>query len=578
MSNDRNYKNFENTEFNRKYFLRNFKGSGAYGAVFLAQELAGRFKIRDVAIKAIRKDLSKSQDIVKELKIAINLEHPNLVNCITYEQGRLCNKNYPEKEQYDYPCFGLVMEIADGSLDEYLKTKDYPPQKKALNLQEAVEIVQAIASGLAYLHSQLITHRDLKPANILRVGNVWKIADFGIAREMRSETGTLTKTLAGSPAYMPPEAYEAKENKTLVKVSPAWDIWALGVIIVEILTGKLPFKDVRDIWQAQVTIPDNLPKPFDQIVKGCLHKDPKQRWTAWYVSYALNHDVSIPSIPILPTSTGHAAVPLTVETQLLCKVFSPSRPLILTLPNNQIIELVEIPAGSFMMGSDGNHWEKPIHKVTLKGFRMGKYPITQKQYKAVMGNNPSYFQEDENCPVERVSWNDAVSFCEKLSEMTGEAVRLPTEAEWEYACRAGSSGRYCFGDDPKQLENYAWYANNSGDKSLDAVHLRRTDKDNYIKNLMLNKCKTHPVGKKEPNEWGLYDMHGNVCEWCEDLWHESYESAPTDGSAWTEGIYQEIRSLRGGSWVNSDFYCRSANRAKCVADLRLKFIGFRVVV
>jgi serine/threonine protein kinase len=248
------YKVFENTYFNHKYFLKTFKGAGTYGAVFLADELVGGTKIQEVAIKVIRKDLSPSQDIVQELKIAITHKNPNLVDCITSEIGELCNKKEPGKDHYNYPCYGLVMEIADGTLDEYLKTADQPPQGKALSHQEAIEIVQAITSGLDYLHSKLITHRDLKPANILRVGNVWKISDFGIAREMSSEMGTLTNSYAGTPVYTPPEVYEAKQEKIQVKVLPAWDMWSLGVIIVEMLTGELPFKSLKDIEEMKALL------------------------------------------------------------------------------------------------------------------------------------------------------------------------------------------------------------------------------------------------------------------------------------------------------------------------------------
>ncbi|MFN5977758.1 MAG: formylglycine-generating enzyme family protein, partial [Pseudanabaena sp.] len=227
--------------------------------------------------------------------------------------------------------------------------------------------------------------------------------------------------------------------------------------------------------------------------------------------------------------------------------------LVLDLPNGVKLELVDIPAGSFMMGSDEYDSEKPIHQVTLKAFKMGKYPITQKQYLAVMGKNPSNFQGDENLPVEKVSWDDAVAFCKKLSEMTGQKVKLPSESQWEYACRAGSTGKYCFGDDVSKLENYAWYSENSGSK-------------------------THPVGEKLANSWGLHDMHGNVWEWCGDVWHENYNGAPTDGSAWLKDGSQNLHALRGGSWDNVVIGCRSSSRGRYNADKRYDNIGFRVVV
>jgi formylglycine-generating enzyme required for sulfatase activity len=218
------------------------------------------------------------------------------------------------------------------------------------------------------------------------------------------------------------------------------------------------------------------------------------------------------------------------------------------------LELVDIPAGTFMMGDNSSDYddEKPAHSVTLKAFKMSKYPITQAQYEAVMGHNPSHFKGNLNHPVESVSWHDAQAFCRKLSEITGMKVSLPTESQWEYACRAGSTGKYCFGDNVDQLGKYAWYNKNSDSK-------------------------THPVGEKLANAWGLHDMHGNVWEWCEDVWHGNYNGAPTDGSAWLSGGETNSKILRGGSWNLDVQSCRSANRFRDNLDDRLIIIGFRFV-
>ena len=175
------------------------------------------------------------------------------------------------------------------------------------------------------------------------------------------------------------------------------------------------------------------------------------------------------------------------------------------------LELILIPPGTFDMGSDrGNPTEKPVHKVTLKkAFYIGKYEVTQEQWQAVMGANPSHFKDPKK-PVGSVTWNACRDFVAKLSEKTGRKFSLPSEAEWEYACRAGSTTEFCYGDGEAGLGEYAWYSGNSGDM-------------------------THLVGQKKPNKFGLFDMHGNVWEWCEDVWHVSYEGAPTDGSASVEG-------------------------------------------
>jgi formylglycine-generating enzyme required for sulfatase activity len=218
------------------------------------------------------------------------------------------------------------------------------------------------------------------------------------------------------------------------------------------------------------------------------------------------------------------------------------------------LEMVGLPAGQFLMGSpdsdpDAESWEKPQHQVQVNSFAIGKYPVTQAQYQAVMGTNPSKFPNNPQNPVERISWDDAQAFCQKLSQITGKTYRLPTEAEWEYACRGGTTTRYYFGDDANQLEDYAWYEGNSQNT-------------------------THPVGQKKPNAWGLYDMSGNVWEWCEDNWHNSYQNAPRDGSAWVTNN-SNVHIIRGGSWDDIPEYCRSTDRSN--GDILNLSIGFRVV-
>ena len=217
------------------------------------------------------------------------------------------------------------------------------------------------------------------------------------------------------------------------------------------------------------------------------------------------------------------------------------------------LEMVSLPAGQFLMGSSESDSEKPPHQVKVNSFAIGKYPITQAQYEAVMGTNPSHFKNNPQNPVEDVSWNDAQAFCQKLSRITGKTYRLPTEAEWEYACRAGTTTRYYFGDDDNQLGDYAWGGENSNDT-------------------------THPVGQKKPNGWGLYDMSGNVWEWCEDDWHDSYAGAPDDGTAWidNDNRSQSRKCLRGGSWSRYPVCCRSAIRIRLNPVIHHGNIGFRV--
>jgi hypothetical protein len=215
------------------------------------------------------------------------------------------------------------------------------------------------------------------------------------------------------------------------------------------------------------------------------------------------------------------------------------------------IEMVEIPGGTFLMGSRvGEGWdcddERPTHEVTVPSFAMGKFAVTQAQYEAVMGNNPSSFK-GANRPVESVSWNESVEFCQKLSEQSGENYRLPSEAEWEYACRAGTKTSFFFGESLAKKK-----ANFDSDSTTD-------------------------VGSFPPNDFGLYDMHGNVWEWCLDHWHDNYQGAPTDGTAWTTGGNSKLGMMRGGSWGSDPGPCRSACRVGDKPDVQDNFIGFRVV-
>jgi formylglycine-generating enzyme required for sulfatase activity len=197
-----------------------------------------------------------------------------------------------------------------------------------------------------------------------------------------------------------------------------------------------------------------------------------------------------------------------------------------TITNSVGMKFVSIPSGSFMMGSNSEYQEdKPVHRVTItRPFYLQTTEVTQGQWRKVMGNNPSFFKNcGDDCPVEKVSWNDAQKFIRKLNQMERtDKYRLPSEAEWEYACRAGSITRFSFGDNESSLSEYAWYENNSGGK-------------------------THPVGQKRPNAWGLYDMHGNVGEWCQD-WQGRYPAGHvTDPKGGSDGKY---RVRRGGSWNN----------------------------
>jgi formylglycine-generating enzyme required for sulfatase activity len=236
-----------------------------------------------------------------------------------------------------------------------------------------------------------------------------------------------------------------------------------------------------------------------------------------------------------------------------------------TYTNSIGMEFVLIPAGSFMMGApeSDNKYKKVIpanyifqHKVTIsKPFYLGKYEVTQAQWMEVMGNNPSEFK-GENNPVETVSWEDVQVFIQKLNQKEGtDKYRLPTEAEWEYAARAGTAGPYYFGDNESDLGDYAWYKDNAGGAS-------------------------RPVGQKKPNPWGLFDMHGNIWEWAAD-WHgmDYYPNSPEvdpPGPASYDKDIGKFRVLRGGDWTTNAYGCRSWYRGSNLPGARFGNFGFRL--
>jgi formylglycine-generating enzyme required for sulfatase activity len=263
-----------------------------------------------------------------------------------------------------------------------------------------------------------------------------------------------------------------------------------------------------------------------------------------------------------------AGVPVSPGSTVALTVSEGPEPMTVTLPGGVPLDLVQIPGWTFTMGSpdseqDRNSDEGPQHQVALTGYWMGVYVVTQAQWAAVMGGNPSYFQganaggvNTENRPVEQVSWNDCNTFLNALNAYvttTGQGAatfRLPTEAEWEYACRAGTTTRFYWGDDPDYtaVGNYAWCYGNSGNQ-------------------------THDVGLLLPNAWGLYDMNGNVWQWCQD-WYGAYAAgAQTNPTGAASGSY---RVQRGGSWNNFFYLCRSAYRSSPPPADAYDLNGFRV--
>lgn len=269
-----------------------------------------------------------------------------------------------------------------------------------------------------------------------------------------------------------------------------------------------------------------------------------KRWQAGMLYEARGYEKLRRSLTARAESLGVTTAPNVI-------VPPPAPVLAPTFRNSLGMEFILIPAGEFQMGSeDGYDNEKPVHLVRIiKPFYLGKYQVTQGQWQAVMGNNPSYFKGDPNRPVEMVSWEDTQAFLQRLNEREkGKEHRLPTEAEWEYAARAGSTGAYCFGDDVKQLHEYAWYGANA-------------------------QGTTHSVGQLKPNAWGLYDIHGNVWEWCHDGLRTYTSASVSDPFGPTTAGAHCV--FRGGHWGDDARIVRAAYRFWLLPGLRVGLLGFR---
>ena len=537
---------------------------------------------------------------------------------------------YPYNSQNPIHC--LVMEKVVGEdLEKYMQKRGLRP----ISQTTAIEWLKDLIIILEQVHNKKFFHRDIKPPNIMLRSESAELVliDFGTVRKV---TSTVFKQQGGvtgiiSAGYTPSEQI----NNNAV---PQSDFFALGRTFVYLLTGKEPLDPIMyDSYNERLNWRNHAPQISSMLadllddMMQRLYKDRPQNTQVILQRIAaiekalqppkpqpLKVQPPKPQAPIQPTGRRGfiKTATLVVGSMTLAVVgqnlFSGNKNQNITsrntstpenitsnnlnsfsfevvttdpggnitnrrkesakyftedLGNGVLLEMVEIPGGTFIMGSPASEAERhsnegPQRQVKVPSFYMGKYELTQAQYQAIMGTNPwtnpSSFKGD-NRPVERVSWNDAVAFCEKLSQKTGKNYRLPSEAEWEYACRAGTTTPFYFGESiTPDLVNYDGnYAYASAPKGK-------------------YRQQTTDVGTFPPNAFGLYDMHGNVWEWCQDDYIDSYNNAPTDGSALTGR--SGIKLLRGGSWYDYPRYCRSAYRGYHYPDTGNDVNGFRLVV
>lgn len=513
-------------------------GKGGMGTVYKV-----RHTLRNeiLALKQLNDDSPEIQKRFEyEALVLSKLSHPNIVQVSDFFSF--------ENELY------IAMEFVEGKPLSDIIGKEVGPIVSA----RAVPLFTQILQGMAHAHQNGIIHRDIKPANIIvRNDGIVKITDFGIAKVLGATMGTAGMKM-GTIYYMSPEQMEGEE------IDERSDIYSLGMTFYEMLAGRLPFnfantsnpfaimKQVHDS-----IIPDprdfypHIPENVVSSVMKSIQKDKNRRFQSiddflqflgGKVEYKTADNISIPKNQI---SNNFPSVGIGNE-------------------------MVFVEGGTFQMGSNyGGDYAKPVHQVTVGSFLIGKYQVTQELWESIMGSNPSDFKGSKR-PVEQVSWYDAVEFCNKFSEKEGlqkaytgsgediicdfnvNGYRLPTEAEWEYAARGGKKSQGYEYSGSNNLEEVGWYRGwkNSGN---------RTEEEG-----------TSEVGKKQPNELGIYDMSGNVWEWCWDRYGPYNSGSQTNPKGPTLG---PVRVRRCGDWG-----CRVAHRYyEHPQHISSSCLGFRVV-
>lgn len=557
---------------------------GGMGAVHraldlnLGREVALKFMLPGLDEVAVRR-------FTREARLLAAIEHPNIVTIFAFMPAG------------DAPYIAMPL-LKGRSLKKALT------ETPSLSLDRRIDVIRQVLAGLACSHANGVIHRDMKPSNIFLLDSgLVKIIDFGIAH--RDDTTTLRAGgLVGTPVYMSPEQAELRE------LDARSDLFSVGSILYELIAGRPPFlgSTVPDTLHRIATAdPDLTPiaahPPLIPILRRALTKDVNARYQSAqeFASDLASVQVADTTRPVEPiarprrpqrwmqaatvvvlllaVTTRHSAVRVPLERASVIPVsppkpaqklndavrfsdpepettiapidFAASAPTAqLDLGRGEVLDLILVQPATFLMGEGEPH----IPVRVTRPYYIGRYEITADEYEAIVDDLHFNQFAGGRQPVENVSFADAQKFCRLLSARSSSCVRLPTEAEWELACRAGTRTRFSTGDGEAALSRAAWYAKTSG-----AI--------------------THPVGEKAPNRWGLHDMHGNVREWCSD-W---YADAPPAQSGRTAidprgpatGIY---RVVRGGSMNSDAVGCDCGYRGRGLPAQRSHERGFRVVV
>ncbi|HOJ34747.1 MAG TPA: bifunctional serine/threonine-protein kinase/formylglycine-generating enzyme family protein [Candidatus Hydrogenedentes bacterium] len=591
-------------------------GIGGMGVVY---EVIDRLTRQHLALKQIRFELAKNQKVceyfLQEVAVARRLRHPNIV--AVYDVRKVGDLLF------------YTMELLDGdSLRNCMK------RHGRFALPEAAVIMRQLCLALEHAH-EFTVHRDVSPENVMVTRDGIKLLDFGIAKVLESATDV--KRAFGKTYYTAPEQLENSAT-----VDARADIYSLGVMLFEMLTGLVPKKPLskdftfpglspdvcRLIAQAVAPVEERFSSVYEfrlaleqcaeahaaasqasasetieTPASGIFDKTPRQPGEGkarpsqkpppsnkdfakkkrsferaliltslctvlglFLIVFILIYKAQV-STPVTPSESTQdiyrqnppLATPKTESFAPRWQVFG--RKAVLTLPKNVTMEFVRVRMGAFRMGSGSERVSdaSPSHEVTLtQSFWIGKTEVTQAQWEAVMHTKPWANQpavlEHPDAPAVYISWYDAQDYLARLNTFNAGIFRLPTEAEWEYACRAGDTGSFCFGDDADKLPTFAWFQKNTRQQLFPYAQ---------------------PVGQKSPNTWGLFDVHGNVAEWCHDWYSASYytNQPVEDPQGPLSGVFKVIR---GGSWRDFERSCTCFARDKEQPTTRSSAIGFRI--
>ena len=580
------------------YRIISYIANGGFGITYLAEHtlLEKRVVIKELYVKewcnrdssgyvtvgvtANRARYSKLHaKFISEAKVQCHLNHPGVVKVTDV---------FEENGTAYY-----VMDFIDGeSLNDRMHRLGH-----GMPELEALGYIRQVCAALTYVHSKGRLHLDIKPGNIMidRGGHAILI-DFGVSKQYDAESGENHSTLLGyTPGYSSPE----QKSGDMRYFSPASDIYSLGATLYNLLTGKvvsttdlricgepvppLPANitlSTREAIDAAIQLPkDRRPQPiaaFLEILNGeataeaelieettsftskksnttrmpsksdhSKQKHSLRRKGLWITLIYIAMMVGVLTLLLLVSKCADEREPITLAST---ETFENAKELETITVNGVSFDMVRVEGGSFEMGSDdpdADENEKPVHNETVEDFYIGSTEVTQDLWVAVMGSNPSN-SKGGNLPVENVSWDDCLAFCERLGKLTGRNFRLPTEAEWEYAARGGNHSKGYKYSGSNDVDSVAWCFVSYG-------------------------C-ARPVASKQPNELGLYDMSGNVSEWTSDLSNSNYSTNRYGGY---NGL---MRISRGGNWSAGDHYCRSTCRLYNGVDERHRFLGLRLAL